>query len=265
MNIGIVGLGVVGNACKGGFEKLGHAVKVHDIKLDTAIEAVKDTEIVFLCVPTPSKEDGSCDTYQVESVINELSHIYYTGVICIKSTVTPGTTNKMIKMYRNRAFRFAMVPEFLRERYALSDFTEHHDLLVIGTPFKETFDIIKEAHGNFPKVTIWASPLEAELVKYFNNTYNATLITFANSFYEVCKHYKVDYSRIKNIMVNRNHIVDMYLECNDNFRGFAGVCLPKDTKEIASVAKKVGVDFFNHLLTENAKYKRTVQEGMRME
>ena len=263
MNIGIVGLGVVGSACKGGFEKLGHTVKVHDIKLGTTIEEVKDTELVFLCVPTPSKEDGSCETGIVEGVVWFLNGIGYKGVVCIKSTVSPGTTKKLIKKYGG--LKFAMVPEFLRERYALADFTENHDLLVIGTPFVETFELIKEAHGNFPKVVVHMSPLEAELVKYFNNTYNATLITFANSFYEVCKHYGVDYTNIKNTMVNRNHIVDMYLECNDNFRGFAGVCLPKDTKEIASVAKTVGVDFFDALLTENAKYKRTVQEGMRME
>lgn len=266
MNIGIVGLGVVGSACKGGFEKLGHVVKVHDIKLGTTIEAVKDTELVFLCVPTPSAADGSCDTSIVRSVVGELAHLKegaYQGVICVKSTVAPGTTDNLIALYPG--MRFAMTPEFLRERYALADFTENHDLCVIGTHNDNDFWIIKAAHRNFPKKAVQMTPLEAELVKYFNNTYNATLITFANSFYEVCKHYGIDYTHIKNAMINRDHIVDMYLECNDNFRGFAGVCLPKDTKEIAAVARKIGVDFFDHLLTENAKYKRTVQEGMRME
>lgn len=263
MKIGIVGLGVVGSACKGGFEKLGHTVKIHDIKLGTTVEAVKDTELVFLCVPTPSKSTGECDTSIVESVIRQLVETDYQGVICIKSTVAPGTTDRMRDTYQTTLF--AMVPEFLRERYALSDFTENHDLLVVGTCSDVAYDLIVKAHGNFPKKVVRMLPKEAELVKYFNNTYNATLITFSNSFYEVCKYYGVDYTHIKNTMVHRNHIVDMYLECNDNFRGFAGVCLPKDTKEIASVARKVGVDFFDNLLTENAKYKRTVQEGMRME
>ena len=264
MKIGIVGLGVVGGACKGGFEKLGHIVKVHDIKLGTTIEEVKDTEIVFLCVPTPSNEDGSCNTDIVESVVDSLVFLDYKGIICIKSTVSPGTTKRLVKKYSN-SFRFAMVPEFLRERYSLADFTENHDLLVIGTSFEEDYELIKKAHGRFPKHVEWMTTTEAELVKYFNNTYNATLITFANSFYEVCKHYGVDYTAIKNVMVHRSHIIDMYLECNDNFRGFAGMCLPKDTKEIATVARKVGVDFFDNILMENSKYKRTVQEGMRME
>jgi UDPglucose 6-dehydrogenase len=263
VNIGIVGLGVVGSACKGGFEELGHVVKLHDLKLGTSIEDVKDTELVFLCVPTPAKPNGECDTSIVESVVEELHKMKYTGVVCIKSTVAPGTTDRLSDKYPS--ILFAMVPEFLRERYALADFTEHHDLLVIGTYSDEVFGWVREAHGNFPEKVVQMTPTEAELVKYFNNTYNATLITFANSFYEVCKHYNVDYTHIKNVMVNRNHIVDMYLECNDNFRGFAGVCLPKDTKEIASVAKKVGVEFFDDLLKENAKYKRTVQDGMRMD
>ena len=263
MKIGIVGLGVVGSACKGGFEKLGHVVKVHDIKLGTTVEAVKDTEIVFLCVPTPSKEDGSCDTSIVETIVGELNDVFYQGIICIKSTVAPGTTDKFSAFYYE--LRLAMTPEFLRERYALADFTENHDLCVIGTKSQEDFLLIKKAHGNFPKKVVQMTPTEAELVKYFNNTYNAALITFANSFYEVCKHYGVDYTHIKNTMINRDHIVDMYLECNDNFRGFAGVCLPKDTKEIASVARKAGVGFFDDILKENAKYKKTVQEGMRMD
>jgi len=263
MNIGIIGLGVVGNACKGGFEKLGHVVKVHDLKLGTTIDEVLNTELVFLCVPTPSKPDGSCDTSVVESVVCLLDEKEYTGVVCIKSTVAPGTTQKLADFYTG--LKLAMTPEFLRERYALADFTENHDLCVVGTDDQSVFELLKNAHGNFPKKIVQMTPTEAELVKYFNNTYNATLITFANSFYEVCKHYEVDYTHIKNTMVNRNHIVDMYLECNDNFRGFAGVCLPKDTKEIASVARKLDVDFFDALLKENGKYKKTIQAGMRMD
>ena len=58
MNVGIVGIGVVGSANKAGFEKLGHNVLVHDIKLGTTISDVLDTECVFVCVPTPSKSNG---------------------------------------------------------------------------------------------------------------------------------------------------------------------------------------------------------------
>ena len=62
MKIGIVGIGVVGGAVMYGMEKLGHDVKAHDIRMDTSLSDLKDCEIVYICVPTPEREDGSCDT-----------------------------------------------------------------------------------------------------------------------------------------------------------------------------------------------------------
>ena len=73
MKIGIIGLGVIGSACKYGFEKLGHVVSCHDIKLNTSIESILNTEICYICVPTPSTEDGSCDVSIVEKVVSELN------------------------------------------------------------------------------------------------------------------------------------------------------------------------------------------------
>ena len=72
MKIGIIGLGVVGNAIKEGFVKLGHTIHCHDLKLNTSIGDVLMTEIVFVCVPTPQGDDGSCDTQIIKSVLQEL-------------------------------------------------------------------------------------------------------------------------------------------------------------------------------------------------
>ena len=72
MNIGIVGEGVVGSAIKCGFERLGHDVFIHDIKYGTGIDVVLNTEVCYICVPTPSKDDGSCDISIVESVVDDL-------------------------------------------------------------------------------------------------------------------------------------------------------------------------------------------------
>ena len=94
MNVGIIGIGVVGGAIRHGFEKLGHNVVVHDVKHKTKIEDVIDTDIVFVCVPTPSAPNGDCDTSIVESVVRELADLKYDGIVCIKSTVKPGTTEK---------------------------------------------------------------------------------------------------------------------------------------------------------------------------
>jgi len=265
MEIGLVGLGVVGNAVKYGFEKLGHNVLVHDIKLDTKLEDLKNTEACFVCVPTPANEDFSCNTSIVESVVAGLNNLSYEGLVSIKSTVQPGTVDRLKKDFPN--MRFAFVPEFLRERCAVTDFTENHDVCIIGAYNQEDFKLLKKIHGRYPRKVVHLSPLEAELSKYFNNIYNATLITFANSFYEVCESLGANYSNVKNAVTKRDHIQDIYLDCNDNFRGFAGMCLPKDTKAIAALCQTMGldIDFFHALLRENAKYKITVFEGMRVE
>ena len=143
MNIGIVGVGVVGGAVKFGFERLGHDVSAHDITLGTTIKDVLDTEVCYICVPTPSNEDGSCDISIVESVLDELVEHNYQGIACIKSTVIPGTTERLQKKFKSLAF----VPEFLRERCAIHDFINAHEVCVIGTDNDTIFSKIKESHG----------------------------------------------------------------------------------------------------------------------
>ena len=120
MRIGIVGIGVVGRAHKFGFEKLGHDVSFHDTAYDTKITDVLKTEVVYICVPTPSKVNGECDTSIVESVIGDLINHDYDGIIAIKSTIKPGTTKKLCIKYDTNKICFC--PEFLRERSAETDF-----------------------------------------------------------------------------------------------------------------------------------------------
>ena len=147
----------------------------------------------------------------------------------------------------------------------MSDFIDNHDLCVIGTSDSSTFEMIKEAHGKYPEEFVQLSPTEAEFVKYFNNTLNATPITFANNFYEICRKSNVNYTNVKNAVVKKKHINDQYLECNDNCRGFGGVCLPKDTKAISSLVDELGLsgELFKTILRDNERYKTTVFKGMR--
>jgi len=265
LNIGIIGLGVVGGAIQHGFERLGHQISFHDIKFNTNIENVLQTEINYICVPTPSKEDGSCNVSIVEKVVQELIDADYKGIIAIKSTVIPGTTRKLQEKHPEKKICF--VPEFLRERCALTDFVENHDLCVVGTEDSEIFEIVKKTHGRFPEKVVQVSPTEAELIKYFNNTFFATLITYANSFYEVCKALDADYNNVKEAVTNRKFISNYYLDCSVNLRGFGGVCLPKDTKALARLIDelKLDIDFFDTILNENSKYESTVYDGMRNE
>ena len=260
MKVGIVGLGVVGTACKFGFELLGHQVLVHDIKLDTSIQDLLEARIVYICVPTPMLPGGECSISIVREVVESLSGAKYAGAVVIKSTVTPGTTESLRQI---SGLNISFVPEFLRERCAITDFTENHDICIIGSSDVSTYELIKDCHGSLPEKVVHLTPTEAEFCKYFNNVYNAMLVVFANSFYEACEHKNVNYKKVKDAIINRVHIPNNYLECNNNFRGFGGACLPKDLSALAYMLKDTDIDFFDDLLKENNKYETTVFEGMR--
>lgn len=255
MHIGIVGMGTVGRALHHGFEQLGHDLSVHDKKLATRIDAVLDAEIVYVCVDTPGKKDGSCDTEAVHLVAAELAACDFGGIVAVKSTVTPGTTAAL--QHQHPGQRFAHVPEFLRERLADSDFTDNHDVCIIGTDSAADYRRIKASHGRLPKTFRRLSPTEAELAKYFGNVYNAMLVTFANNFYEICAKFGADYAAMKESMVQRHHIYDKYLDCNRDLRGFGGACLPKDTRALATLCAELDMDIemFNAILADNAKYR----------
>lgn len=263
MTIGVVGKGVIGSALIYGFQKLGHKIIIHDIVLETSISDLINTDIIYICVPTPENTDGSCNTSIVESVVEDLINLEYKNVIAIKSTVEPGTTLRLIDKYKNNLICF--VPEFLRERCAISDFTENHDLLAVGTISDAVFDKIVDSHGKYPKNTQKLSPTEAELLKYYSNVYNAMRIIFANEMFEIAVKLGANYTNVKEAYCLRN-TKDMYLDVNENFRGYGGVCLPKDTKAIAALCKKLGLDLklFDTIDSENNKFKTTVYENMRI-
>ena len=265
MKIGIVGIGVVGNAHKFGFEKLGHDVSFHDTAwIGTKLEDVMDTDVVYICVPTPSLSDGQCDTSIVCQVVNDLVLGGYEGVISIKSTVKPGTTQELCIAYNTHQICFC--PEFLRERSAEVDFIENNTLLAIGTEDDTVYNIVKESHGNYPQSYAKLNPTEAELLKYYSNVYNSLRIIFANSMFEVCESLGADYEKIRTAFVKRGTATGQYTLVNKNWRGYAGVCLPKDTKALAGLVKELGLDLklFETIDKENDKFIATVPGGMRL-
>lgn len=254
MKIGIIGLGVVGGTCKKGFESLGHEVTAHDIKLGTAIENIIDCELVYICVPTPSAVDGSCDTSIVEGTVKDLERIGYGGVVAIKSTITPGTTQKFID---TTDLKICFCPEFLREWCAYEDFVDNHNLLVVGCYEQYMYDLIVESHGHFPKNCRMMDPTEAEILKYYSNTLNAVRVVFANVMYEICDKMSADYNKIKTTFLLRKTASDDFLNVNTELRGYGGACLPKDTKALDALVKQLGLDLklFETVDRDNEKFK----------
>lgn len=265
MKIGIVGVGIVGSAIKHGFEQLGHAVSVHDIKLSTSINNVLDTDLTFICVPSPSSANGECNTAIIETVIEELSLLKYAGIVAIKTTVVPEFTERMSKKYCTLTLCF--VPEFLRERCAIDDFINQHTLLAVGTHDINVYNKIVVAHGHYPKHTVQLTPTEAELLKYFNNVYAALRISFANIMYELSTKLACDYTTIKDAYIMTGKAKDLYLDVNPQLRGYSGTCLPKDTKALSILLRQLELHYelIESIHNDNEKFDKTVFPGMRNE
>ena len=262
MKIGIIGVGMVGNTVRHGLSRIGHDIRVFDTKLpETSLSDVTSSELVFISVPTPKNPDGTCNTSIVEKVVGELADAQYKGLVTIKSTVEPGTTDKLRVRHPN--LRFAFCPEFLREKATFTDFVEQHDVCVIGAYTDQDFQLVKKAHEPLPRQYAQVTPLEAEFCKYFLNVFNALRIVYANQFYDVTKAAGADYQKIKDAITKHRVVPPVYLDCNENFRGFGGSCLPKDTSAFAHYARRMlgdtgNLSLFEGIVEINKQYKMTV-------
>jgi len=265
MKIGIVGLGAVGSAIKKGFEYIGHEIYGHDIRYNSKIEDVIPAEIIYICVGTPPGKDDHCDVSAVLSVVEEINNFNYKGIVAVKSTVKPGTTNYLVEKYPDLTITF--VPEFLRERCAYEDFVCNNNILVVGTDNDDVYKTIVKSHGRLPVHKVKVSIIEAELMKYFSNTYKAMRITFANSFHKIAKHFNANYDAIKDAFLFHGIQEGHYLNVNKEFGGYGGMCLPKDTKAMKALVKELNldIDVFRFIDEENDKFVKKVPQGMRKE
>lgn len=262
--IAVYGVGAVGSAVsKGLMEIKNNEVIDYDINLETPFEDCLNTDFIFICLPSPSGQNGEVDMKIIDTEVERISKSGYKGVVCLKSTVEPGTTNRFKEKFTNLTFAF--VPEFLRERCAYEDFTKNHDLLVIGCEDELIANQIIDIHGSYPKNVKILPPLEAEMVKYFSNVYNALRITFANNFFEICSKLGASYDEVLQTYLLRGLSTGNYLQCSENLRGYGGMCLPKDTKALIHLMKelKINLNLIKSIEQDNQKYKSTVFEGMR--
>jgi UDPglucose 6-dehydrogenase len=271
MKIVIVGLGIVGGAHKFAFEKLGHEVRFHDPKIDGSLtyQELRDwrPSAYYICVPTPMKKDGSCDTSIVEGVVKEIHLVDTFATVVIKSTVTPGTTAKLQREYST--LRLAFSAEFLRERCATTDMVENNKLLLVGVANnrsgKITFDEIVSHHGKYPQNVMMVSSTQAELAKYYHNTINALRVVFANEMYDICNKLGQGYTSVKEAVLLSTGLPDIYLDVNENMRGYSSICWNKDVPALLALCDELGLDvpLLRQIPKSNDNYKKTPFNGTR--
>ena len=268
MKVGIIGKGMVGDALYRGMQSLQYIVSFYDPKYpESKMTDVLNSDCCFIAVPTLPNEKNECDTSILHNVIDSMMKLGYTGVLCIKSTITPGTTQRLIDTYKNTKICFC--PEFLKERSAYDDFMLHNPICVVGTHDTSVFEVIKQIHSPISKVCKQVSPTEAELTKYMQNVYNTYRILFANGFYEICTHNHVEYDSVLQSLLIRNEMDDKYMKCTEHLRGPSGPCLVKDTLAFNEYVKQLPLDttpsIFQAMVDDMKLYEKTVIKGTRSE
>jgi len=245
-NIGIIGQGFVGTAIKEGVQ---HALTVDtydkfksDLSTCNNVEELcKKAKIIFVCLPTPMKTDGSCDLSIVESTVEEINKHSNFHIAVIKSTIPPGTTERLNKLFKNVSVVFS--PEFLTEANFINDF-KNQNRIIIGGPRPATTIVKNMFRKVFQEVTIVKTGSNtAETVKYFTNCFLATKVSFANEMKQICDEVNVDYDKVIEYGLYDKRIGRTHLSAPgpDGKSGFGGSCFPKDLNALIHVAKENGV------------------------
>lgn len=202
---------------------------------------------IFICVPTPAAPHGRCDTSIVERVLARLeehSAADYRNVAIVKSTVEPGTTDRLNRPSLGGKFTVIHNPEFLTERSAKSDFASQQDIILGGS--MAGFDVAAAMYRcAFPGAAIWhATALEAECIKYARNCFYAIKLAFANELHALCQHIGANYDGVKFLTKLHPWAGQMHWEVPgpDGQLGFGGKCLPKDLAALIHLCQEQGVN-----------------------
>ncbi len=263
--IGIIGYGIVGQALSYGFSENGlkdkYKILFYDKykKSSSLNEVAKNSEFIFLCLPTPMKSDESgIDLSIIEEIVSGITPFTNNTekIIIIKSTVIPETTINFEKKYPKS--KFAFNPEFLTEANYLEDFVNADRTIIGASNGLVSRRIVSLYKQRFPKTRIFQTdPTSAEMVKYMANTYLALKVAFANQIYDLCQKLDIHYEEIMKMVVADKRIEEFGFYVTTE-RGFGQKCFPKDTVAILELAKKLGADLT--ILKEAWEYNKKIRK-----
>jgi len=213
-------------------------------------EAVLKTDVTFISVGTPSKENGSIDLKYIESVSRDIGDAlkekdgYH--VVVVKSTVVPGTTEdvvvKNVEEFSGKKagedFGVCMNPEFLREGRAMEDLLKP-DRIVIGSVDEKSGDVMEKLYHNFGAPKLRTDLKTAEMIKYASNALLATKISFSNEIGNICKRMGIDVNRVMEGVGLDHRLSPFFLNAGC---GYGGSCFPKDVDALIAKGREVGYD-----------------------
>jgi UDPglucose 6-dehydrogenase len=221
-------------------------------------------DYLFVCVPTPMKDDSSCDTSIVENVVQQIASVRKDKIVVIKSTVPPGTTKRLAAEH---GLNIAFNPEFLTEANAVNDF-RYQSLIVVGADDEETLQKVWLMYHTYISATGAYMPLmkscktdEAEMFKYLANCFLATKVIFANEIKRLCDATSINYDKVAELATfdSRLGATHWKVPGPDGKLGFGGSCFPKDTSALLAFAEQNAIQLW--MLTEAVYINDEIRES----
>ena len=261
INIGIIGLGFVGNAIYNSFKKHNINVFGYDkYKNSDSLEECILCNIIFLCLPTLFDNINNC--YDLSSIIDicNILNDKYKGIVIIKSTIEPNTINNLQNKYTN--IKLIHNPEFLSAKTAFEDFHNQTHIVLGKSNIINDNDInyVKTFYSYYyPQAEISiCSSTESESMKIFLNSFYAVKIQFFNELYLLSEKMGCNYNNIVDLMLKNKWINPMHTSVpgTDNKLSYGGNCFPKDTNAL-----------MNHMKRNNTPHmvlKATIEERNKM-
>ena len=230
-----------------GLEEIIHRnVSAHRLRFTGSIEdGVKNSQIVFIAVPTPQQPDGDVDLSFLEKVAREIAGVLTDyRVIVDKSTVPVKTGEKVaesIKRYNRHGANFDVVsnPEFLREGCAVADLMQP-DRVVIGAQSEHAIDLMKKVYEPFMAPILVTDINSAELIKHCANSFLALKISYINAVSAICEASGADVEKVADGIGMDHRIGRDFLSAGI---GYGGSCFPKDIAAFITIAERLGVPF----------------------
>jgi UDPglucose 6-dehydrogenase len=273
-NIAIVGIGYVGLTTGACLASLGHQVVCADIDAEKvaqlskgkvtifedgiqnlvsrglesgnlrfvvgAVEAVTNSEFIFLCLPTPESLDGSADISIIETVASEIGgSLPPASIIVNKSTLPVGSVKVVENCIQRKDVSVVSNPEFLREGSAVQDFLRP-DRVVIGSDDKLAAERVSQLYEPICKNILITDPASAETIKYAANAFLAARLSFVNALASVCEVLGANINDVVDGLGSDSRIGTQFLQPGP---GWGGSCFPKDTKALLKIAQDNGYDF----------------------
>ena len=242
--VGIVGMGFVGSAIAESMDRGFCGITAVDPAkgYTNTYKDLLECDGVFVCVPSPQGDDGTCDTSILEDVLSNLAKLNYQGVVISKCTAPPDVYERLNALYPN----LIHAPEFLTAANAKDDYANGKFAMIGGRVIayqREAERLIRIGQTALKDNVVYCTIGEASLAKYAINSFMSTKVIFMNELHQLAQAMNLNYDNVA-AMVKMDHRIGqshMQVPGPDGSFGFGGACFPKDTSAMLKFAEQYNV------------------------